>query len=178
MSDTPTLDRFLSHALALIGGPGSGPLVTLGTLGPDGPRLRSVMLRRYTPAMAEAEIHTDRGSDKVVEIAADPRVSLHLWDAKALVQLRLSGRAQLIHADTTRWTEVPENSRISYGKAPPPGTPIDGPDAFALDTGVAHFTAVRIMLTRADVLHLDPDRHRRALYRRTEDGWHGHWVSP
>ena len=89
MSDTPTLDRFLSHALALIGGPGSGPLLTLGTLGQDGPRLRSVMLRRYIPATAEAEIHTDRGSDKVAEIAADPRVSLHLWDAKALVQLRL-----------------------------------------------------------------------------------------
>ena len=62
------------------------------------PAVRTVVLRGFDAATRKLAIHTDRRSDKVSEIAADPRIALCVYDAAAKIQVRVSGHAA-VHRD-------------------------------------------------------------------------------
>ena len=151
---------------------------TLATIGPDGPRMRSVILRGLDRAAAVLEVHSDRASDKVAEIAADPRVACHVWCPKADLQIRVSGTARLIHADPARWQQVPAAARAVYGGTPAPGTRLDRPEDHAAEGALERFTAIRITVEAGDILYLGADRHRRVRARRDGDGWVCDWIAP
>ena len=157
---------------------------TLATVGPDGaPSLRTVVLRAFDPTLRRLYVHTDARSAKAADIAAEPRVALHAYDAAARVQLRLSGRAVLHRGDAVAdaaWSSSRAQSRVCYAIEPPPGTPIDAPlpgpdDASA---GRDNFVVVAIGVETLEWLWLSVDGHRRARFDWTGHEPHATWLAP
>lgn len=146
---------------------------TLATIGPDGPDLRTLVLRGVDRATAMLECHTDAASPKAAQIRADPRVALHVWLPKARLQIRAKAMATLAPGDPMIFAALPPEAQANYG-GPPPGMPLSGPP----ETGMgdpARFTRILCHLTEIDALLLD-DPHRRARYR-AESGWLGQWIA-
>ena len=68
-------------------------LPVLATLGPDGPRLRTVVLREADSESGTLRFHCDRRSDKSAEILANPACALAAYDEASKIQIRIEGRA-------------------------------------------------------------------------------------
>ncbi len=157
---------------------------TLVTIGTDGaPEARTVVLRAFDPASRRLQIHTDRRSAKLAQMAADPRIALHGYDPTARMQLRIAGRAML-HLDDAAadaaWSASRETSRMTYATDDPPGTPLPAPPAAPGDPigGRAHFAAVALRVDSLDWLLLDPAGHRRARFTWLADGTTGAtWIA-
>ncbi|MDG3041517.1 PNPOx family protein [Roseicyclus marinus] len=147
---------------------------TLATIGPEGPELRTLVLRRVDRAAGELELHTDAESPKALQIKDDPRVALHVWVPKARLQIRMRGQAILAAGDPAAFANLPPEAQANYGGAVP-GTPVLG--LFSRDTGdAARFLRILCRLKTIDALDLS-DPHRRAIYRADAD-WAGEWVAP
>lgn len=163
-------------------------LPTLATLSPEGPRLRTVVLREADSAAATLRFHCDRRSDKAFELADNPACALAVYDAAAKIQIRIEGRATL-HTDDAvaeaAWAGSRPMSRVCYAAEPPPGTALLAGNAHTLPdeataaaTGRRHFCAVVVKALRLDFLYLDRRGHRRAAWCRDGEGWDGGWVAP
>lgn len=149
----------------------------LATSGAEGPSLRMVVLRGWNADVAE--IQSDSATGKVADLAIDPRAALLVWIPADSLQIRLTGRAELIHGDRTRWENIPEGPRRVYGGTPPPGTPMQDPADHKPDPDPDRFTVIRIHVTRADILHIEEKRHTRARFERDAAGqWSGSWIAP
>lgn len=147
---------------------------TLATLGPDGPDLRTLVLRGVDRTKGILELHTDAASPKVAQITADPRVALHVWLPKPRLQIRARARATLVPGDAETFANLPPGAQANYGGLPP-GTPVsDTPDTGSGDP--ARFTRMLCELTEIDALVL-ADPHRRARYR-ADANWQGRWITP
>lgn len=152
---------------------------TLATVRPDGaPDLRTAVLRAADPQAATLDIHTDLRSPKAAQIAADPRVALHVWDERARLQVRIAASAAILTGDDVaeQWSRVPAASRMSYGSDPAPGMPIPAALDYRPGGDPAAFAVMRLSVVRMDLLHLGP-QHRRAAFSRS-DGWAGCWLAP
>ncbi|MEO0819704.1 MAG: pyridoxamine 5'-phosphate oxidase family protein [Pseudomonadota bacterium] len=162
----------------------------LATIGAQGwPELRTVVLRRVDAAQRRLLFHTDRRSAKAPEIEADGRVSLHLWDARARLQLRLWGQARLLTADPMvleEWERLTPAQRETYGGALPPGRPLARPAEadpdesrrLTDDEAAAVFSIVPVTVMRFEWLHLRRGGHRRARFDLGSTGWEGRWLAP
>lgn len=144
---------------------------TLATIGPEGPELRTLVLRQVSRDSATLVFHTDVLSPKVAQIGRDPRVSLHVWLPEAHLQLRMRARASVAPGDPALFARLPEAAQQNYRGAVPGGPP----DAQPPHEGPARFAAIACVLTEVDILHLGTI-HRRALYRAPD--WHGVWIAP
>lgn len=154
--------------------------VTLATIDEsNAPRLRTVVLREMDADRATLCIFTDTRSHKVAELSANDAVSLHLWAPDHLVQLRLSGHAQITSGEPIRghWETVPPHMREAYGHVPPPGTKIATPDAWDVHPDIQNFAKITISLSHIDIVCLSPDGHWRAEFFK-ENKWKGGWLSP
>ena len=163
-------------------------LPALATLGPEGPRLRTVVLRAADTEFGILRFHCDRRSDKAAEIRANPACALAAYDAAAKIQIRIEGPATL-HTDDAvaeeAWAGSRAMSRVCYGAAPAPGTALPAGDAYTLPDeataatlGRPHFAAVRVRAARLDFLYLDRRGHRRAAWARGQGDWTGSWIAP
>lgn len=163
-------------------------LPTLATIGADGPRLRTVVLREADGRAGTLRFHCDRRSHKAAELSADPACALAAYDGGTKIQIRVEGRASL-HTDDAEaeaaWAGSRPMSRVCYGADPGPGTSLPAGDAYILPgeaeatvTGRRHFCAVRVEALRLDFLYLDRRGHRRAAWRRDGTAWAGRWVAP
>lgn len=148
---------------------------TIATSALDGrPRLRTVVLRSVDTGAQTLRFHTDRRSDKIAELTRDPRVAAHFYDPAAKIQLRAEGKASLHHDDAVAqaaWQASQRMSRICYGTAPAPGSPIAAGGAFSLpeltpeiEAGRENFVAVVVHVQRLEWLYLAHGGHRRALF--------------
>jgi hypothetical protein len=147
---------------------------TLATLGPEGPELRTLVLRAADRATARLELHTDAASPKAAQIAADPRVALHIWLPKPRLQLRMRAHAGITAGDPALFARLPPEAQANYGGATP-GSPLGDTSDHA--TGDAtRFARITCTLSELDILHLGTP-HIRALYR-AADGWQGQWIEP
>ena len=188
---TPELAAVLRQAWALLADGGQNPgsawrNLALATAGLDGmPQVRTVVLRRSDEAARELEVHTDRRSAKHAELLANPRATLHGWDAAARVQLRAAGTVRLHQADpvaASAWQALRPASRATYLVASAPGTPKDTPADSAASTDEAAaqeaFCVVRLTIERLDYLHLQQGSHRRARFVWAESGAAAMWLVP
>lgn len=158
----------------------AGRVLTLASADAEhGVTVRNVILRGARRATAELELHSDTRAAKIAQIAADPRVCLLFWDARAQVQARMQGRARVLTGAATddRWARIPEMGRRVYGGAPPPGTPIVTPDAHDPTPSQDAFAMVLVTLHQVDILHLGTPRHLRARFAAAQ-GWAGQWIAP
>lgn len=147
---------------------------TLATIGPDGPELRTLVLRRADRTGARLELHTDAASPKAAQITADPRVALHVWLPKPRLQIRARALATLAPGDPALFANLPPVAQANYG-GPAPGSPLSGEQDPA-QGDPARFTRILCQLTEIDALLLT-DPHRRARYRADAD-WQGAWIAP
>ncbi|AWB20614.1 pyridoxamine 5'-phosphate oxidase [Methylobacterium currus] len=161
----------------------------LATLGRGGaPRLRTVVLRGVDRAARALRIHCDARSAKAAEIAAEPRAALHAYDAGAKIQVRIEGTARLHGGDEVAraaWAASRPMSRLCYGTAPAPGTPLPEGGAFvlpedeaALEAGFSAFRVVILTAARLEFLYLARQGHRRALFTWDEEGQGAAWLAP
>ncbi len=147
---------------------------SVATIGRDGgPRVRTVVLRGAEPATRTLRFHTDARGNKAAELAADPRIAVHAYDAGAKLQLRLDGRATLHRDDevaAAAWAATRPFSRACYRVATAPGTPADDPVAAlaehgeGAEAGRAAFVAVTVAVERLEMLHLAASGHRRSAF--------------
>ncbi|MEM8537783.1 MAG: pyridoxamine 5'-phosphate oxidase family protein [Pseudomonadota bacterium] len=184
MSDPSDLGAFLDSAWQRLSRGGAyrrAPARHPGfaTVSPDGlPQVRTVVLRAADRAASVLEVHTDTQSAKFVALRETPWAELHVWDARARLQLRLLSVVEIITGPDVdkHWESVPESARVSYGTEPAPGSEIAHVYDYEKPPNRDRFAVLRCQLQSMDLVHLD-DRHRRAVFRR-EDGWQGAWLAP
>jgi hypothetical protein len=141
----------------------------LASIGLDGaPRQRTLVLRGWQPATRRLRLHTDGRAAKVTELARDRRAALLAYDAAAGVQLRLDGTAELHAMDAlaeAAWAGSRPTSRLCYGAAIAPGTPVEvPPPAPVSPDGRRNFIAIEFEVRRLEWLWLAAEGHRRAAF--------------
>ena len=142
---------------------------------------RTVVLRSWDGPSRTLTIHSDVRAAKVAEVAAQPAVAMHVWDAGANIQLRLWGDARRLPEPEAgaAWARLHPGSRASYRAALVPGTPVPDPAALpVLDEAAAqaNFAVLAVTLRSMEWLHLAADGHRRARF-----GWEpecSEWLVP
>lgn len=120
--------------------------VQLATVDASGaPHVRTVVFRGFEPAACEAgcvmRMITDTRSDKVSQLAANPRAELVWWFARSSEQYRVSGPVQLVGAAPSgpdaeallgarraQWGNLSDQAREQFF-GPPPGMPIGSASA-------------------------------------------------
>lgn len=166
------LDRVWSHLTRGVADrrhPARHPV--LATMGPDGPEARILVLRAASRAERVLELHTDALSPKVAQMAAEPRVALHVWVPKDRLQIRMRARAEVGPGDPALFASLPEAARANYGGAAPGSALGDG----GAGGDPARFALIRCTLLEIDALELS-DPHRRALFAAPD--WQGRWIAP
>lgn len=162
--------------------------VQLGTVGVDGfPSVRTAVLRAVDREARWAQIHTDRRGPKPVEIAQEPRAAMHVYDAAAKIQIRLTGHARL-HTDdevaATAWAGTRRFSRECYQVSPAPGTALESPrnalipEASDSEAGGENFAVLRLYVVRLEWLYLAAAGHRRAVFDWSDGACRSSWLVP
>jgi len=157
---------------------------TLATVGPDGaPEARTLVLRGFDAEARAVRLHSDARSGKVAALAREPRAQLHLYDAGAKLQLRLSGRATVHLGDDVAdaaWGGSRDFSRMCYAVEPAPGTPVEAPPAAPRDAegGRANFAVILLRFDLLESLELAAEGHRRARFDWCGGAPHATWLVP
>lgn len=166
----------------------------LGTTGPDGIGMRSVILRDFSASERKLVCHTDGRAAKVQDISNSAGVSWHFYHPRKKVQLRISGVATL-HADDAladrQWDAAGITSRLNYCTVDPPGTPVDRPSSglpdfllkkapSLLDTekNRKNFMVVACRIDSIDWLILQALGNRRARFDWDDSGMNATWLVP
>ena len=143
---------------------------TIAIVGPDGaPSARTMVLRGFDPAARRLMLHTDRRTGKLVDVAHTPRVSVHVYDPRAALQLRRSALAQVHVGDAVAraaWAAGAAASRVCYAISPAPGTEVPAPPPAASDTEaeLANLAVLALTFDVLDWLWLHHAGHRRARF--------------
>lgn len=144
---------------------------TLATIAPDGPDLRTLVLRAANRSEKTLEFHTDASSPKVAHIRQTPRVAIHIWIPKASLQIRAKALAEIFPGDRDLFAQLPEAAQMNYQGAAP-GTPLPAEP----DPTQNRFTRLVCRLTEIDALVLSTP-HQRACFHASSD-WQGAWIAP
>ncbi|MEM1237588.1 MAG: pyridoxamine 5'-phosphate oxidase family protein [Pseudomonadota bacterium] len=150
---------------------------TLATMSSDGPQQRTLVMRRVDKAVGTVTLYTDAATPKVTELQADPRASLHIWEPRSQIQLRLLVRVAMAPGEHAVWQKMPEGAREVYGVSPAPGTPIGGPERFERVPDESKFLELTLVVQRLELVALALPVHRRAFFLR-ENNWKGQWMAP
>jgi len=153
-----------------------------------GVQARVVVLRGGSEDDRTLDVHSDRRTDKVAAILADPRVSLLFWDAERQLQVRIEGIATVFDALTSEggaaFDALSDAARAAYRHHPDPGTPIPQADGYETDSDraddLAHrfFRLIRIDAQRIEALSLANGTQARAAWTRAGEGWEARWIVP
>ncbi len=144
---------------------------TLATITPDGPDMRTLVLRAASRTDQTLEFHTDATSPKAAQIHQNPTVAIHFWIPKSSLQIRARATATLLPGDPALFAQLPEAARQNY-QGPAPGASLPTKPS----TQENRFTRILCQLTNLDALLLTTP-HKRASYCATTD-WHGTWIAP
>ncbi len=153
---------------------------TLATIQNDQPRQRTVVLRK-TSADLSLIFYTDKRTQKVEDLLNNASCSALFYHPKKLLQIRITGTAQLITDQeqiATYWHTVQEASKKDYTTNIAPGTPIKSPDTVTYDADDNHFCPVRIIPNSMEYLQLKRPNHLRILFSKNDDEWSGDFLVP
>lgn len=158
------------------------------------PTQRIMVLRHVDREQNMLRFHTDSRSPKCTQVEADQRVCVLGYDPELAVQLRLQGVAR-VHRDSivsdTAWRQSTAFARRCYMAEAAPGSPV-GHAASGLPNWVEgqqptdeqlapardNFAVIMVQINRIDWLHLANSGHRRAIFDRNGNRWHGTWCVP
>ncbi|MEM7569933.1 MAG: pyridoxamine 5'-phosphate oxidase family protein [Pseudomonadota bacterium] len=153
----------------------------VATVDADGvPQVRTVVLRGADQGSGRLRFHTDKRANKINEINAQPIISLHFYEKKAKIQLRVSGLATCHNEGAEHdaaWAASQAMSRECYRVNPGPGFAIEEADDWTIpvepddpDMGKENFVAVSIAVQSIEWLYLARGGHRRARFLVGDDG--------
>lgn len=158
---------------------------TVATVGPDGgPHARTMVLRRFDQAARCLTLHSDQRTSKIIDIALMPRVAVHIYDARAALQVRLTARARLHVGDAVAraaWAASAPSSHAVYAISPAPGTQVAAPPPAAAnqEEGFNNFAVLALSFDTLEWLWLHHGGHRRARFTWAADGsLHASWLVP
>jgi len=168
----------------------------LATIAPDGrPANRTVVFRGFLDPGDRLQIITDARSEKIDQIAADPRAEICWYFPKTREQFRLTGSIAIVTADTADtadeplqtarrrlWQNISDGARSSFAW-PQPGADRAEADAFAVappdeTSPLASFVLLAFAADRVDRLQLRGDPQTRHLFTRSASGWAAREVNP
>jgi pyridoxamine 5'-phosphate oxidase len=153
--------------------------VNLGTIGENYPQVRTVVLREVTQEL-DFLVYSDFRSEKVKEIQACPKVALHFYHPKKMLQLRVEAKVVIHFQDELSeyyWKKIPESRQSEYMGITPPGNQILSPDS-GWDLGENFFFSVlKINPVRIEALQLSKDGHLRIQFEKAND-WKEQWLAP
>ena len=174
------LDEVLANAWSLLAqgaanrkhGFHHAAVATIGLTGM--PRIRTVILRAADSADGTLRFHTDVRSEKCRDLAANPNISVVLYDEPSKTQVRVEGTATL-HMDDQladeSWKAAQPMSKITYGIMPDPGLAIASPDLISMpepQTDVEwarkHFVVVKVQVQTMQWLYLKRSGQRCAVF--------------
>ena len=155
-------------------------LPVLGTASNVGCHLRTVVLRDVLTELRHVICHTDRRSEKMAHITADPRVQWHFYDAVQRVQVVLTGTAT-VHTSNAfadqRWNASRLESRRCYLAPHAPGEVVSSgnvnlpaelrntiPTEEQSAAGRENFAVVDATITEIDWLYLHQHGNVRAKF--------------
>ena len=146
-------------------------------LATSGPAVRMVVLRGADREAATLTMWTNRASGKVAQLLQDDRAEALIWDSEAGFQIRLALRIEVSDGDADTWDRLGAGSRANYARVPPPGLPLDRPDAVPVETDPAMFTVLTGRIKGIETLHLASDPQARARFpeARIDDA---RWIAP
>lgn len=166
----------------------------LGSVGPDGPSLRTVVLRAVDPLRRTLICHSDARAGKLEQLQADRRVSWLFYDSRRRVQLRVEGRSLVHIGDRVargRWRDSSARARRCYGVDPSPGTPVDAPisglstelaqrapTSQESDPWVERFAVIETEIRSMEWLRLRAQGHLRACFRWRGEQLQSTWLIP
>ena len=162
---------------------------TLASVREDGsPTARTIVLRALNPEHRTLRFHTDLRSSKSHEIAAEPRVTLHIYDRERKIQLRIEGLASMHAYDNAAvdaWRATRPFSRLCYRALPGPGSKLGDPrdievrpDAHDPEDGWENFLAVSVRIDAIEWLYLSARGHRRARFQWHDTDFTANWLVP
>lgn len=160
--------------------------VSLGTVAADGkPRVRTLVLRAFDAGAPTLDLHTDRRSAKVAELAAVPLACVHAWNAATGEQLRLEGSIAMHAGDAVAqgaWAALRPASHDTYRVMPGPGCVMSDPGEAgpALDDAAAFgvFVVLRFSIKQLEYLLIRESLHRRARFTWDSGTFTPIWLAP
>lgn len=175
--------------------PAHMPIV--GTVDADGtPHLRVMVLRDASRDARTLRFHTDSRSIKADQLRQNPATSVLIYDHAAKVQIRLSGKTNLMMVGDltdTAWSTSTPFARRCYMAEAAPGTPsaepssglpewIQGklPEEEQLTEYRGNFAALLVEIEAIEWLYLANAGHRRARWQwnAAQNSWVGSWLVP
>lgn len=168
---------------------------TFGTVGTNGPSLRTVILRQVDTQERSLIFHSDSRAQKIKEIQNNSRVTWHFWSPDSNEQLRLMGEASL-HFDDELANAVWQNSHPKslkiYVKPIAPNTEVDEPQSGIaaeiesaklsnrdeVEEGRKYFAVVRTRIDEISFLHLHKEGNYRAHFKWGKNGVSSSWIIP
>lgn len=140
-------------------------VVGFGTASHKGPQLRSVILRGVNQDQHQLVFYTDKRSQKISEIAHDPRVALLFWNARSNTQLRVCGIGSAEASElivNSVWLRIPDYARKDYATLSAPGSVVEtSASGFALETARQNFVVLNVTVEHMEILRLDRAGHVR-----------------
>lgn len=137
---------------------------------------RMVVLRAADRTAHSLTFYTNTGSDKIFELADEPKAQVLLWDASSNFQARLTVTVERASGTDALWDGLSSGARLNYVPHPSPGSTIDAPHVPTVD-GPEAFVILTARITSADILDLSKLPHKRAKFD-ARDGFTGQWVMP
>ncbi|HEX4856259.1 MAG TPA: pyridoxamine 5'-phosphate oxidase family protein [Limnobacter sp.] len=152
-------------------------VVGFATAGPNGPQVRSVILRGASESERQLVFYTDRRSQKIVDLALDARVSLLFWNSRSNSQLRVTGVAAE-ETDPERvaqlWERIPEYSRKDYATLSAPGQVLqDSETGYDMGNARNNFVVLKVEVQSMELLVLQREGHFRIGLELDAEA---HWV--
>ncbi|MEM6382361.1 MAG: pyridoxamine 5'-phosphate oxidase family protein [Pseudomonadota bacterium] len=189
-----SLEASLEHALGLLSRGvkdrrSAFHTLTVATANADGSiEQRTVVNRGFDRTNRTLRFHTDTRAPKLAQLRDNPRASVHIYDARAKIQVRLAAVAR-VHLDTelhqTAWDATRPFSRECYRVVATPGTKVPSPEDLAFlaaddpDAGKNHFAAVTLQIHSLEWLYLAHQGHRRAKFAWDKEGQlSSSWLVP
>jgi general stress protein 26 len=166
-------------------------LMAMATSGLDGrPAARVMTVRGASRELNRLWFHTDRRSPKAADLRANPHLCLVAFDPRDGVELRLSGRAELLEsgAEADRhWLQATMIIRHLYASPTAPGEPLPPPDpelsrphesmSEALTRRArANFAVIEVTIDTIDWFQILETRSARAILR-AGSNWRTEYVS-
>lgn len=153
---------------------------TLATIENGEPRQRTVVLRN-TLLDFGLVFYTDKRTQKIKDLQCNASCSALFYHPKKLLQLRVTGVAQLItdkEQIATYWHKVQKASKNDYTTSIAPGTPIKNPDVVVYTEEKNHFCPVKIIPTSVEYLRLKRPNHIRVLFSKIDTDWSSEFLVP
>jgi hypothetical protein len=148
--------------------------VGFSTAGANGPQVRSVILRAVNAVEHQLVFYTDARSQKMAEIAHDPRIALLFWNARNNTQLRVCGKASPESSElivNSCWDRIPDYARKDYATLSAPGQVLGGSDLrHDFEIARRNFVVLNVNVQSMELLVLKREGHVRVGFEKREGG--------